>query len=403
MPTSESLPPPIVDFLLSDAAQQAIAALTPRDLEPDQTIPTLNSLRQAFPPEKAGPLLTLARLRLRAEAKFPHARRMFFTAEALEQATSWTVALHRAEWIHRHAKPGPVLDLGCGIGGDTLALAHFRPVIAYEQDPARLAFARANARAVAPAQPIDFRCADWTAELAAGDLPAAAAAFADPSRRIDGRRIFSLHHMQPPLEALLALQAHTSNLAAKIMPGVDDAELPPACGVEFLSHEGVCKEAVLWFGDLAQHDRWASVHSDDSWHTLASAGAQPPVGPIHPGSVLYEPDPAVIRAGAFAELCELLNAHLVDPHIAYLVAADLRQTPFTSAFLVREVHPFNLRHLNQRLRALGINSVELKKRGAPFEPESLRSRLKLPRQGGAGVVLFTRLENAPIMIIAQRP
>ena len=38
-----------------------------------------------------------------------------------------------------------------------------------------------------------------------------------------------------------------------------DADLPPGCGVEFISHGGVCKEAVLWFGPLAATPRWATL------------------------------------------------------------------------------------------------------------------------------------------------
>ncbi len=42
--------------------------------------------------------------------------------------------------------------------------------------------------------------------------------------------------------------------------------------------------------------------------------------------------PAVIRAGAFAELCALLDAHLFDPQLAYLVADERRPTPLAQAF-----------------------------------------------------------------------
>ena len=43
-------------------------------------------------------------------------------------------------------------DLGCGIGGDLLALAQRRPAIAYEVDPVCARFAAANAAAPANAQ-----------------------------------------------------------------------------------------------------------------------------------------------------------------------------------------------------------------------------------------------------------
>ena len=362
---SGTLSPHLVEFLYSAPAQQAVAALRAEELSPAAALATLTRLRRQFPPDEAGAILTLARLRLRGRHKFPNAQGMYFTEEALEQATAWPVALHRAERINRLAPPGPILDLGCGIGGDTLALAQVRRVIAYERDPVRLAFAQANARSVGLAERIEFRSGDWTGDLACGRLPGAAAAFVDPSRRSGERRVFSLNAMQPPLETLLRLQASIPNLAAKVMPGVNDDELPPTCGVQFVSHERVCKEAVLWFGDLAQHDRWASVHSGDEWFELVSGGARPPTGPIAPPFVLYEPDPAVIRAGAFAELCDLLHGYLLDPQIAYVVSDTVRETPFAAPFLVQEVHPFNLNLLNRRLRELEISGVELKNAASP--------------------------------------
>lgn len=227
------------------AARSALARLATVDLSEQRLLPILADLRRTFPSEAAAAILTLARLRRRARAKFPRADDMFFTSESLEQATAWAVADARAERLAALAPDGPVLDLGCGIGGDTLALARRREVIAYEIDAERLALARANAEALGVAGRVAFRHADWTVDLAAGRLPAAAAAFVDPSRRVGGRRVFRPADLVPPLAAVLRLRDHVPTLVVKLMPGVDPAELPAAAGVELVSHDGTCKEAVL--------------------------------------------------------------------------------------------------------------------------------------------------------------
>lgn len=392
-----------VEFLLSPVAQDALAALQVSDLAEEQTLARLQPLRRQFTAVEAGALLSLARVRQRARNKFPAAAQLFFTAEALEQATAWPIAQHRAAWIDQQAPPGPLLDLGCGIGGDLLALAQRRPVIAFETDPVRLRLAEANVASLGLQAQVQFIQADWTAWLAADRLPVAAAAFADPARRVEGRRVFSVEAMQPPLSQLVALQRCLPHLGVKTMPGIGDEEIPTNSGVEFISHEGVCKEAILWFGDLVKHSRWASVYIEQAWLSLPGDNEQkPPVGKLEAGYYLHEPDPALIRAGVFTELCRRLGAHLFDPQIAYLVSPEAKTDPLVQSFVIQEIHSFNLKLLNRRLQALGYHVVELKKRGVPFQPEELRPRLKLPATGKPGVVIFTRRGDERLMLLGER-
>jgi len=71
-------------------------------------------------------------LRKRAARKFSLASRMFFMRDALEQATGETVSAYCAT---RFAAFSRVADLGCGIGGDTIALAKVTRVGAIDRDP----------------------------------------------------------------------------------------------------------------------------------------------------------------------------------------------------------------------------------------------------------------------------
>ncbi|MCB0062454.1 MAG: methyltransferase domain-containing protein [Caldilineaceae bacterium] len=363
----------------------------------------LQTLRQEYSGAEAGALVTLARLRQRAATKFPKADQLFFTPEALEQATAWPIAQRRARTFAEATAQGPVLDLGCGIGGDLLALAQQRPVIGIDLDPVRLQFAAANAEILGVAERIRLIEADWTVLLHEGRLPAATAAFADPARRVDGKRIFHLQELRPPLAELLAVQQQIKQFGVKVMPGVDTAELPPDCGVEFISHEGVCKEAVLWFGGLAPMQRWASVFlADNRWQMLPADEERAPVGGLEGIGYLHEPDPAIIRAGAIGQLCQQLDAYLFDPQIAYLVSPVYHASPLVQSFRIEEIHPFQLKLLNRRLQALGIGQVELKKRGFPTAPEALRPRLKVTPGGRAGVVIFSRRGEERLMLIGER-
>lgn len=386
----------------TSSGQAALAQLAREDLHEHYTLAHLTTLRASFSPSEAGALLALARLRRSASSKFPFADQLFLLPEALEQATAWPVALHHAAWLDQYAAPGPLLDLGCGIGGDLLALAQKRPVIAVELDPLRLQFAQANAAALGLSERITFIQGDWTRLLDQGDLDGAAAAFVDPARRVGERRVFSLQQMQPPLSEILRLQKRVSTLGVKVMPSVRSEELPSDCSVEFISHEGVCKEALLWFGEAARQPRWASVYTGGEWITLADDGTSPPVGEVAAGHYLYEPDPAVIRAQALGALARQLEAWLLDAQIAYLVTAQPQATPLAKGFVIDEVHPFSLKVLNRRLQVLGIGDVELKKRGFPVEPESLRPRLKVVRGGRPATIFLTRRGEQRLMLIGRR-
>ena len=123
-------------------------------------------LRRSFPSDLVAAAVTQNHLRGKAAAKFgPLARQLFFTHDALEQSTRSTVADHRAGRLAATGAVG-VVDLGCGIGGDLLALgrAGLR-VRGVERDPVRAAIARANLAAAGIEGTADWRpdlfCATW--------------------------------------------------------------------------------------------------------------------------------------------------------------------------------------------------------------------------------------------------
>lgn len=397
----------VLDFLLSPQAQLEAASLVDR-VSIEDTSSMLLTLRRQYTPEQAGALLALVRLRAAARDKFPHADQLYFTQAALEQATAYPIARYRAQSLDSVVDGGAVLDLGSGIGGDTLAIAESRPVHAYEQDPLRCALLAANVNALGLTPRVTVHCADWLERLASGGLETGVAAFLDPPRREGGRRLMRLQQTLPSWEPIEQLLKRVAVVCLKTMPGIADEEIPPGAKVEFVSHAGVCKEAMLWLGETIEPGRRAAVHDGTNWHVLESSGQMPPLGELAAGQILYEPDPAVIRAGAFAELCAGFNAHLFDSQIAYLVSdgAVGVDSPFVAAFAatftIDEVHDYSLKRLNERLRALDIGIVELKKRGVPFEPESLRGKLKLQPGGQAGVVIFTRQGDRRLMLIGRR-
>src|SRR5690242_5681059 len=204
--------------LLTPAGQKALAAAEALPPGDESFLANLARLDRHFPTRLAKAALETASLRAKARSKFSRAQAMYFTREALEQASGEAIARYRAQ---RFFGLAAVVDLGCGIGGDSLALAECSQVTGYDLDPLRLAMAEQNLAAYGRAERASFVAGDFT-RLA---LPPADAFFFDPARRVEGRRKFSVRHYVPPLEAVRAWLPRIAAGGVKISPGVELDEL----------------------------------------------------------------------------------------------------------------------------------------------------------------------------------
>lgn len=353
----------------------------------------LQKLSRHFPEDLAKAAIEQAILRKKAQAKFSSAERMFFAPEPLEQATPETVAAYRAA---RFAGLRPIFDLGCGLGGDTLALARVAPVVAVDRDPLRLCLLAANASAIGLAGRVSLLRADL--QFPAWHWPPGAGAFFDPARRSAGRRIRRVDQYQPPLELVNEWLPRLRGLAAKISPAVELAQLSSYdCEIEFVSLRMELKEAILWFGELRTARRRATVLPGP--HSL-SGDREPDLPAGRPLAFLYEPNAAVMRAGLVRNLGVQLEARLLDPTIAYLTADRLVPTPFARTYTVVDSLPFQLKRLRERLRQMNAGPLTIKKRGSAIEPQTLVRKLGLRGEVPVTVVL-TRVLGKPYSLIVE--
>lgn len=378
-------------FLVSDAGRELLAAVAALPNDPPARVLALR--KRGMAAEIAAGAVEVADARWRARFRFPDSDRLFWTREALEQATAPAIAAYHAA---RLAPLGRVADLGCGVGMDAIALAEAgAAVVAIERDPARLVFARANAAARGVAGRIDFREGDVTSRTWEAD-----AAYWDPSRRANGRRV-SRHadRYEPPLSFLEAVRARVRGGCVKLSPALPDDALEGLGGaVEFLSERGECKEAAVWFGAAAgdgQPPRAAVLLPERI--VLPSAPSAPPVGPVRP--FLLDPDPAAVRAGALAALAARLGASLIDAGDAYLTADAPGERRLAASFCVWEALPYQPRRLRDRLRERGIGRLVVKKRHFPKEPETVMRELELSGQGAEAVLILVRSGKGHLAVL----
>ena len=331
---------------------------------------------------------------MRAAAKFSRAGEMFFTRAGLEQASSELAARHRAA---RYGGARLVADLCCGIGGDLVALAAGGPVLAVDRDPLHLRMARANAEVLGVAGNVSTAAADVRdASLAGVD-----AVFVDPARRA-GRRRLRAGDSEPPLGWCLGLADRVGRVGIKAAPGLPHEAVPPGWELEFVAVGRELKEAVAWSPAAATAARRATIllAGQPGGHTLERAAgelatAATAVAVRPPGEFLYDPNPAVTRAGLVQELARMLGAWKIDEQIAFLSTdAAVPPTPFARALRVIDSAPWNQKRLPERLRALDIGAVDIRRRGLAGDVEALHRQLRLSGSRRATLVM-TRVDDQP--------
>ena len=380
-------------WLLTPEGQAVLATAERLHAEGTDALAAGERLRRTVPSQHAAVATAQAALRAQAVVKLgDDARHMYFTPDGLEQCTRAEVAAHRAARIS-FASPSSVADLGCGIGGDLVALARAGITTAgVDLDPVRVAVARANLDALG--LPGAVQVADATAL----DLTPFGVVFADPARRGARGRVFDIDAYTPPwsfVESLLGRPA-----CVKVAPGVPHERVPSGVEAEWVSFRGEVKEAALWSPGLATTARRATVVDTRGLASMTSEDDPGDVTVAPVGRYLAEPDGAVIRAGLVTGVAAAVGGWLLDEHIAYVSGDSPPVTPFARGYEVVEELPFQEKQLRAALRERRIGRLTIKKRGVQATPEVLRKRLALSGDEEATLVL-TRVRGRGTALLVQ--
>ncbi|GAA2066513.1 class I SAM-dependent methyltransferase [Microbacterium hatanonis] len=368
---------------------------------PGDVAQTVSRLRAAgHSPALVSAVVGQARLRTRASAKFGEfAERMLFTRAGLEQATRLSIAGRHAARF-RDAGISQVADLGCGIGGDAMGFAALGlRVRAVDADEVTSAIAAYNLAPFGDAVEVRHGTAETT------DLTGVDAVWLDPARRTAGhtetRRVAASDY-SPPLDWAFA-QLRRLPGGMKLGPAFDRDAIPDDLEAQWVSADGSTVELVLWSGALARQGvrRAALVtRGEQSWEITSPADAED-VAVRDLGAFVHEPDGAVIRARLIGDVARALEAGMLAPGMAYLTSDAALTSPFVSSFRVREEVPSDTRALARVLRARGIGTLEIKKRGVDVDPATLRGKLGL-RGDDSATLLLTRIGSRRLALLADR-
>jgi hypothetical protein len=189
-------------------------------------------------------------------------------------------------------------------------------------------------------------------------------------------------------------------LGVKAAPGLNYAAISVE-EVEVVSLNGEVKETVLWFNALATPGVTRRATLLPEGVSLTDAAPDDcSVGELD--AYLYEPDPAVIRAGLVKQAGAQLGIHLLDENIAYLSGSTALQSPFVKGWQIEARLPLKMKQINRYLKNQHISRVNVKQRGTGLKPEAVLSRLKPAKEGVERTLILLRIREEHLALMCRR-
>lgn len=355
-------------------------------------------LRREYPAELVTLAMLVADLRQRAQGRFELASRLWFDRKSLEQTTTEAIARHKAR---RFPVGETVVDLCSGAGGDAIALAARGPIVAVDSNPLQLVRLQWNAEVYGVDQKIEFQ--QGLAETI--DI-SNKWVHIDPDRRPDllskglSGRIQRIEDLAPPFEVLQNIMQQSRGGAIKLSPASNFGGKFPDAEIELISLSGECKEATVWFGELAGEAPFRA--------TILPEGASLAGHPLSvmtrvepPGHYIFDPDPAVVRSGLVDVMADQLDLWRLDDAEEYLTGSEPTLSPFVQTFEIEQIVSGNERELKAAIRERGYRELEIKCRHVRVDANQLRKKLPLGN-GPAGVLFVARIAGKTSHVLARR-
>jgi hypothetical protein len=135
--------------------------------------------------------------------------------------------------------------------------------------------------------------------------------------------------------------------------------------------------------------------------TLSAEALPPPIDVTPIRGYLFDPDPAVVRAGLDDLLAATLGHTRFDPTVAGLTGDSPVSSPFVTAYRVEEVLPFHVKKVGAWLKHHGVGRVTPVKRGVDVDTDAVLKVWKLSGSEHRWVVI-TRSGGRIVAVVAER-
>ena len=329
-----------------------------------------------------------------------------------EQCSSEATARYKAAIIRQLGKKQDILiDLTGGYGVDTYFLSEQTTQAHYvERNEELCRIAQHNFQiANKPIHVHNTSAEDFLAQYSmagsvSSDVKKEVVVYLDPARRdAHGGKVFRIEDCEPNVIKILpSLRAISNTILIKFSPMLDITSALQSLGNEWDVHvvalHNEVKEIIFVTGNNRIHavnilhegnDQFSFTRSEEKSALCAMADCI--------CEYIYEPNAAIIKAGAFRLVAERFQLHKLD-HNTHLYTADQLTENFPGRVWKVIAQPIK----NQRdIAALGIQRAAILTRNYPLTPEELRKKFKV-QESDSHFLIGARIATKPTLILAER-
>ena len=317
-----------------------------------------------------------------------------------EQCSSELTARYKAEIIRPSFEGGNgvrLLDLTAGYGVDTYFLSkQFEHTDYIEQNAELCRIAEHNFSLQKSAISIHNCSAEEFLQTAGQyDL-----IFVDPARRDShGGKVFHLENCTPNvIELLPELLKHSQRLLFKLSPMLDISQAIKELSavnwdIYVVAIKNEVKEVLLLSGgngtitaiDLSCPEQAFTFTREEEKNTAVSYQ-------LSTINYLYEPNAAILKAGAYKLVAQRFKLHKLDPN-THLYASDQYVAHFPGRVWKTSPLP------SQKERV--IQQANVLVRNYPLTAEQLKKKMRL-KDGGTEYIIGCRVDGKPVVLRAER-
>ena len=329
-----------------------------------------------------------------------------------EQCSSEATARYKAAIIRQLGEKQDILiDLTGGYGVDTYFLSEQTTQAHYvERNEELCRIAQHNFQiANKPIHVHNTSAEDFLAQYSmagsvSSDVKKEVVVYLDPARRdAHGGKVFRIEDCEPNIIKILSpLRTISNTILIKFSPMLDITSALQSLGNEWDVHvvalHNEVKEIIFVTGNNRIHavnilhegnDQFSFTRSEEKSALCAMADCI--------CEYIYEPNAAIIKAGAFRLVSERYQLHKLD-HNTHLYTADQLIEDFPGRVWKVIAQPIK----NQRdIAALGIQRAAILTRNYPLTPEELRKKFKV-QESDSHFLIGARIATKPTLILAER-